>query len=194
LIGNDELLGKGIGTAVVRRALAELVFSQRDAARCVLGPSPDNPRAIRCYEKCGFRHLRTVQPPEGEAEYVMAVARPPRRKVEVIKPHRSKYPDPVEFRRGDRVATGRKDDEFPGWVWICTADGNEGWAPELYLEPADEDSAIGREDYSAKELDTELGDSLEILRELAGWVWCRNREGIEGWVPAKTLFDGADAR
>jgi len=75
-IGRDELIGKGIGTEVVRAALERLVFTRGDAKRCLLGPSPENARAIRCYEKCGFCHLRTVTPPDGNREYVMAIERP----------------------------------------------------------------------------------------------------------------------
>jgi len=75
-IGRDELLGRGIGTEVVRTALERLIFSRADAERCLLGPSPENARAIRCYEKCGFRHLRTVTTPHGDREFVMVVERP----------------------------------------------------------------------------------------------------------------------
>lgn len=80
-LGRDDRIGRGLGTRIVRAALRELVFSRPDATRCLLGPSPENGRAIRCYEKCGFRHLRTVTAETGEQEYVMAIERPASRPV-----------------------------------------------------------------------------------------------------------------
>ena len=77
-IGRDDLIGQGIGTYVVRTALADLVLSQGDARRCVVGPSPENSQAIRCYEKCGFKHARTAAAESGKEEYVMVVGRPSR--------------------------------------------------------------------------------------------------------------------
>lgn len=71
-IGEDELIGRGISTEIVRAGLRELVFPHPDARRCLVGPDPANRRAIRCYEKCGFHHLRTVRTADG-VEYVMAV-------------------------------------------------------------------------------------------------------------------------
>jgi RimJ/RimL family protein N-acetyltransferase len=73
-IGRDQSVGKGFGRQIVQLALSELIFSNPDAMRCVLGPVPENQRAIRCYEACGFRHLRTVQTEEG-TEYIMAIPR-----------------------------------------------------------------------------------------------------------------------
>jgi RimJ/RimL family protein N-acetyltransferase len=77
-IGRDDLLGRGLGTAIVTAALDQLIFSQPAAQRCLVGPSPENERAIRCYARCGFRHERTVSSPEGEQEYVMVLERPSR--------------------------------------------------------------------------------------------------------------------
>jgi RimJ/RimL family protein N-acetyltransferase len=74
-IGRDDLIGRGLGTEIVNTALAALIFSQPDARRCVLGPDPANRRAIRCYEKCGFRHERTVATSGGEDEYIMVCPR-----------------------------------------------------------------------------------------------------------------------
>ena len=34
-------------------------------------PAPTNLRAIRCYEKAGFRRLRTIVTPDGPAEYMV---------------------------------------------------------------------------------------------------------------------------
>ncbi len=77
-IGRDDLLGQGLGTRVVKAALTDLVFAQADAKRCLLGPEPENLRAIRCYEKCGFKYDRTAIMKNGDAEYIMIIERPMR--------------------------------------------------------------------------------------------------------------------
>ena len=75
-IGRDDQIGRGLGTRIVAAALKELIFTQADAERCLVGPSPENKRAIRCYEKCGFRYVKTVTTNDGEQEHVMAVGKP----------------------------------------------------------------------------------------------------------------------
>jgi aminoglycoside 6'-N-acetyltransferase len=75
-IGRDEQIGRGLGRQIVTAALEELIFAQAYARRCLVGPSPENKRAIRCYEKCGFQHVKTVVTNDGETEHIMAVERP----------------------------------------------------------------------------------------------------------------------
>ena len=59
-------LNQGLGTAMVRAFVAELL---RDPAvtRIQTDPAPDNARAIRCYEKAGFRAAREVVTLDGPA-------------------------------------------------------------------------------------------------------------------------------
>ena len=83
--------------------------------------------------------------------------------------HRSNYPNPISFVVGARlVVGGRESDEFPGWIWTCTDDGNAGWAPTSIIEICD--GRIGRatEAYTARELNTDVGDALVVIRELNG--------------------------
>ncbi|HUF05105.1 MAG TPA: GNAT family N-acetyltransferase [Aridibacter sp.] len=54
-IGEPDLIGKGLGTRAVA-AFTDMVFSMLAPERIILDPHPDNGRAIRCYEKAGFRH------------------------------------------------------------------------------------------------------------------------------------------
>jgi RimJ/RimL family protein N-acetyltransferase len=54
--------------------MTEHVFSRPGVTTAVIAPSPDNARAIRCYEKAGFRHVRTAWVEErAEEEYVMVL-------------------------------------------------------------------------------------------------------------------------
>jgi len=65
-----ELLGRGIGTRLVT-ALVERLFADPEVSRIQTDPAPANLRAIRCYEKAGFRRLRTIVTPDGPAEYMV---------------------------------------------------------------------------------------------------------------------------
>jgi RimJ/RimL family protein N-acetyltransferase len=65
-LANGEQLGRGLGTAMVR-SFVELLFADPSVTRIQTDPSPDNPRAIRCYEKVGFRAARELDTPDGRA-------------------------------------------------------------------------------------------------------------------------------
>jgi len=54
-IGDKTCWGKGYGTAAVREVL-RAGFAELGLHRIHLVVHTDNPRAIRCYEKCGFRY------------------------------------------------------------------------------------------------------------------------------------------
>ena len=74
-IGEAEYLYRGFGQRVLRRFLAEHVFSDPGISVCVIGPEPKNVAAIRAYEKAGFRPFKTIQVPgEPEPEYLMKLA------------------------------------------------------------------------------------------------------------------------
>ncbi len=65
-LGEGHLLGKGLGTELVR-ALVDRLFADPAVTKVQTDPSPDNARAIRCYEKAGFRPIKVVATPDGEA-------------------------------------------------------------------------------------------------------------------------------
>ena len=52
-IGPPEFVGKGHGSAIVRQ-FTDMLFEE-GCPRVVIDPHPDNLRAIRAYEKAGFR-------------------------------------------------------------------------------------------------------------------------------------------
>ena len=58
-IGEPELLGRGLGTQLVR-ALVQRLFDDSEVTRVQTDPAPHNLRAIRCYEKAGFRVTERV--------------------------------------------------------------------------------------------------------------------------------------
>lgn len=73
-LADGTRLGMGFGTRMVQ-AFAAQVFARHDARRILTDPSPDNLRAIRCYEKAGFRVLGEVETPDGKA-VLMQMDRP----------------------------------------------------------------------------------------------------------------------
>ncbi|HEX6532982.1 MAG TPA: GNAT family N-acetyltransferase [Gemmatimonadaceae bacterium] len=59
-------LGRGLGTAMVRAFVDEL-FADPAVTRVQTDPDPNNARAIRCYERAGFRRVGEVTTPDGRA-------------------------------------------------------------------------------------------------------------------------------
>lgn len=58
-IGVPELWNQGIGTELVRATVTYL-FRDLDARKLVIDPQTWNQRAIRCYEKAGFRKVKLL--------------------------------------------------------------------------------------------------------------------------------------
>ena len=63
-------LGKGLGTRMVKAFVAQL-FADPAVTRIQTDPDPANARAIRCYEKAGFRALGVITTPDGAALYMV---------------------------------------------------------------------------------------------------------------------------
>lgn len=100
------------------------------------------------------------------------------------------YPDPVRGTAGDPLTLGRRDDEFPGWIWATAADGREGWVPESWLR-IDGAHGVLLRDYTAAELPLEPGDMVsgELLE--SGWLWANAPDGRQGWAPLNCLEPSA---
>ncbi len=56
-IADEKLLGQGLGTKMVH-AFARKLEDEFGATKILIDPASDNARAIRCYEKAGFKKLR----------------------------------------------------------------------------------------------------------------------------------------
>ena len=105
----------------------------------------------------------------------------------VLKPYATQYPDPISVRRGETVALGKRDTDYPGWIWATsTVNGKSGWVPEHFLQIEGERASCLR-DYSAKELSVSEGDIVTIREELLGWALVEAEAGGVGWVPQSHL-------
>lgn len=70
-IGEPALLGKGYGTRMVIEFL-NFIFNEKGAGAVTVDPELTNPRAIRCYEKCGFQKIKKI---DGERKWLMEITR-----------------------------------------------------------------------------------------------------------------------
>ena len=101
------------------------------------------------------------------------------------KQHRKYYDDPIVVTAGDRVDWQPKESEWAGWVWcIHPISKKEGWVPENCLKII-ESRADVLKDYSAVELNAELDEEFQIIKEESGWYWCQNIQGQQGWLPTE---------
>ncbi|MEO6602966.1 MAG: GNAT family N-acetyltransferase [Polyangiaceae bacterium] len=73
-LANEAQLGRGLGSEMVRQFLERTFETDPSVTKIQTDPSPRNGRAIRAYEKAGFRRVRDVVTPDGPA-LLMGVTR-----------------------------------------------------------------------------------------------------------------------
>ena len=69
-IGEEDYINRGVGTEAIS-IFVEMIMRRHEPASIILDPSPDNKRAIRCYEKVGFKYYETKEGAEGGWAYMM---------------------------------------------------------------------------------------------------------------------------
>ena len=72
-IGLPEWRNRGVGAALVRQFVDEIVFADRSIQHCVIDPEPENRRAIRAYEKAGFQHVRSYRSDANDVDVYLMV-------------------------------------------------------------------------------------------------------------------------
>jgi len=58
-IGEEDYLNQGYGTVIVK-AFVKYVFEYFIAKILLIDPAESNKRAIHCYEKAGFKYIKTA--------------------------------------------------------------------------------------------------------------------------------------
>jgi hypothetical protein len=94
----------------------------------------------------------------------------------------SDHVDYIRFRKGESLAIGHRNQQYPEFVWGATEDGHAGWVPEEYIEMVGPSDAVALRDYHATQLTVVEGESVEALERMGDWILCRNAAGGEGWV------------
>lgn len=107
----------------------------------------------------------------------------------IIKEHISSFPDPITLKKGDIVLAGAEysdNPDWPYWVECKTKHGKTGWVPRQYLKMHDNSATILC-DYSANELNVQIGDEITIHKCENGWAWATEASGEFGWVPLSNI-------
>ena len=112
-------------------------------------------------------------------------------KYQVIKMHRSEFPDPIVIFKGDRLIIGEKyegPESWNDWYFCETPSQTTGWVPRQVIKWLCDNQGEAQQHYSAKEMDVDEGEVLIGIRSLNGWIWCQHPVSKEeGWVPAENL-------
>jgi hypothetical protein len=103
-----------------------------------------------------------------------------------VQDYAAQYADPIEVSANAPVVVEREDDVNAGWWWCIGPDARAGWVPAELIDPPPTPGARARVrlPYSARELPVQRGESLFVLREIAGWLLLQNSVGAFGWAPA----------
>lgn len=77
LIGEDALIGQGLGTEILLRFVDDIVFARGETAGCIADPAVGNIASVRAFEKAGFRIISDhVDPADGLVHAVLRRDRP----------------------------------------------------------------------------------------------------------------------
>ncbi|WGD36785.1 SH3 domain-containing protein [Lysinibacter sp. HNR] len=105
----------------------------------------------------------------------------------LIEDHEIPTRAPLKIQPGEEVSIGKRDTEWPAFVFVTTPTGT-GWVPARHI---DTHGSLGTVlvAYDTTELPASAGETVEVLSDdpESGWAWCRNRSGLEGWVPHRVL-------
>lgn len=109
----------------------------------------------------------------------------------VVRSHQSEFPEPITLSKGAPLLVCERYQGPEGWDdwFLCRTPGQQaGWVPAQIIERLAGDAGQALEDYTARELDVQVGEALAGTRSLNGWMWCeRAAEGGSGWVPLANL-------
>jgi hypothetical protein len=106
----------------------------------------------------------------------------------VIAPWSASYPYTFQVSAGESVNIIEREGEWAGWLWCVNHAGTGAWVPESYLDIRS-DHAVLLHDYESTELDANVGDILHLGKHVSGWVWCKDSEGREGWLPKNCIWE-----
>lgn len=107
----------------------------------------------------------------------------------VISPYKSPYPDPIIFKKGEKVKIGKKfedDPEWKDWLWCEGENNNKAWTPKQFIDISGSKGIINLY-YNARELSIDTGEILIISEIVNGFGFAEKENGEKGWAPIKNL-------
>ena len=73
-IGEEKYIHRGLGSLIIKAFLRDIAFKIYNTEVCSIDPDPENKIAIRAYEKCGFRYIKTKWNPIDKVwAYIMII-------------------------------------------------------------------------------------------------------------------------
>jgi RimJ/RimL family protein N-acetyltransferase len=70
-IAEAELVGRGLGTEVLKTFVAEMVFADPGIHACIADPDVDNVASLRAFEKAGFTRVRDFVDPADQRPHAL---------------------------------------------------------------------------------------------------------------------------
>ncbi|MBU1143291.1 MAG: hypothetical protein KKH92_06570, partial [Firmicutes bacterium] len=101
--------------------------------------------------------------------------------LKVVQSYESSTANPIKLTRGEQITVIRKDMK-QGWFLLKTQSNQEGWAPLKILK-----GSTITQNYDASELTVAKGDIVKVYYEETNWYWCKNQEGLKGFVPIENF-------
>ena len=101
----------------------------------------------------------------------------------VIADHQASFTYALVFFPGDTLSIEDRETVWSGWTWCSNSRQIGAWVPDDFIDRRG-DSCVALRAYDSTELTVSTGDILEATEEAGGWLWCADRMGRRGWVPA----------
>lgn len=111
------------------------------------------------------------------------------KKYKVVKDYVSPYPEPLIFKKGEKVLPGKEYTDNPNWqnwIWCEGQSNKKAWVPKQFLIQEKNQWKLNQ-DYDAMELSVAAGEELIFHHEINGFVKAEKKDGESGWVPIENL-------
>ncbi|MGP6239919.1 SH3 domain-containing protein [Cuniculiplasma sp. SKW4] len=108
-------------------------------------------------------------------------------KYKVVREHIKSYDPAPSFLAGTHLKMEERNEIWNSWIWCHDNENRSAWIPEQLLSVVNNVDAILKDDYDSNELTVHAGEVVEGHKIYDGWVWCKNTEKMEGWIPLDNL-------